>query len=83
MPSETSEIPPEPSFETAIMRLETIVDRIETEELELDESLALFEEGISLLRVAGRVLAGAEEKVQQLLDADDGGVRLQPFAEDG
>jgi exodeoxyribonuclease VII small subunit len=73
--------PPEPSFEAALERLEAIVERIETDELELDASLALFEEGVRLLRAAERVLAGAETRVQQLVgDGDE--FRMTPFDED-
>ena len=34
------------SFEEALERLEIIIKRMETEELPLDESLAIFQEGI-------------------------------------
>ena len=70
----------EPTFEAALERLEAIVERIETDELELDESLALFEEGVRLLRIAERVLAGAEDRVQQLV-SDGDGFRMTPFDE--
>jgi exodeoxyribonuclease VII small subunit len=68
-----------PAFEAAMARLESIVDRIEGEPLELDESLALFEEGVRLLRHAGGTLDQAEDRIRQLLE-DAGGLRLEPFA---
>jgi exodeoxyribonuclease VII small subunit len=70
----------EVTLEGALERLHEIVDRMEGEPLELDESLALFEEGVRLLRSAGAVLDGAEERVRALLDGDGGGFRLEPLA---
>jgi exodeoxyribonuclease VII small subunit len=68
------------TFEAALDRLNEIVARIEGESLELDESLALFEEGVRLLRLAEGVLQGADERIRQLLD-DGGGSRLEDFSE--
>ena len=73
----------DPTFEAALARLEEILAHIEDDELELDESLALFEEGVQLLRAAERVLGGAEARVRQLLAADeDGTVHLEDFEVD-
>jgi exodeoxyribonuclease VII small subunit len=69
----------EPSFEGALERLEEIVERIEQEELELDESLALFEEGVRMLRAAEAKLSEADAQVQQLFESGDG-FRLENFA---
>lgn len=68
------------TFEAAIDRLGEIVGRIEGESLELDESLALFEEGVRLLRFAEGVLEGADQRIRQLLDDGLGGSRLEDFA---
>jgi exodeoxyribonuclease VII small subunit len=70
-----------PSFEAALGRLTEIVGRIEGEPLELDESLALFEEGVRLLRVAEGVLEGADGRIRQLLDDGAGGHHYADFAE--
>lgn len=68
----------EPTLEAALERLAEIVDRIEGEPLELDESLALFAEGVQLLRFAGTTLDAAEERIRLLLDDGDG-FRLEPL----
>ncbi len=73
--------PVEVSFEAALERLEEIVDRIEGEELELTESLALFEEGVRLLRTAEQHLGGAQVRLEQLLE-DGESFRMQPFPEE-
>ena len=70
------------TLEAALDRLNEIVGRIEGESLELDESLALFEEGVRLLRFAEGVLEGADERIRQLLDDGEGGARLEDFPEE-
>jgi len=62
--------PPAPSFGEQLERLEEIVRRLESQELDLDESLKLFEEGIERLRVVRERLAAAEAKVKQILGRD-------------
>ena len=57
----------DPTFEQELARLEDIVRRLESQDLDLDESLRLFEEGVERLRVVRDRLAGAEAKVKQLL----------------
>ena len=69
---------PEWTFEAALDRLGEIVDRLEGDSLELDESLALFEEGVRLLRFSEGVLEGANERVRQLL-AEGDAFRLDDF----
>jgi len=50
--------------------LEEIVRRLESQELDLDESLKLFEEGIERLRAVRERLTAAEAKVKQILGED-------------
>ena len=51
-------------------RLEAIVRRLESEELDLDEALQLFEEGVERLRAAREQLAQAELKVKKVLEIE-------------
>ncbi len=62
------------SLEVRLRRLEEIVSQLETEELELDQALALFEEGVSHVREAEGALAAAELRVEELL-AESGETR--------
>ncbi|MGE5560108.1 MAG: exodeoxyribonuclease VII small subunit [Chloroflexota bacterium] len=71
---------PEPTFEQALQRLEAIVARLESGELTLDESLALFEEGVRLSRVCSARLADAEQKIERLIERSDGTVATEPLA---
>lgn len=54
------------SLEQALDRLDEIADRLESGDLGLAEALALYEEGVRLLRVADGVLGSAEERIHQL-----------------
>jgi exodeoxyribonuclease VII small subunit len=61
---------PEPSlkdFEKALAELAAIVERMESGELSLDDSLKAFERGVQLTRECQATLAGAEQRIQMLL----------------
>lgn len=66
-------------FEDAIERLEKIVDQLDSEQLQLDSALKLFEEGIELLRSASNELAAAEAKVKLLVEKADGVFETRDF----
>ena len=57
-------------FSKELERLEAIVRRLEAEDLDLDEALKLFEEGVERLRVAREQLAQAELKVKKVLEIE-------------
>jgi len=57
----------EPKFEDHLKRLEQIVDLLETKEAPLDQSLALFEEGVKLARACQTTLEQAKKKVEILV----------------
>ena len=62
---EINESNPE-SFESAMEQLETLVSRMESGELSLEESLKAFEKGVQLTRFCQDQLQKAELKVQEL-----------------
>jgi exodeoxyribonuclease VII small subunit len=68
--------PPAPTFEGALQKLETIVQRLEKGELALEESLALYEEGIRLSRLCHAKLEEAEGKIELLVKDARGDVVL-------
>jgi exodeoxyribonuclease VII small subunit len=74
--SRPPEQPAVPSFEAALQKLETIVQRLEKGELTLEESLALYEEGIRLSRLCHAKLEEAEGKIEQLVKDARGDVAL-------
>lgn len=60
-----------PDFEQALEELETLVSKLESGELSLDQSLAEFKRGVELTRHCQSVLDNARQTVEQLLNADD------------
>lgn len=68
-----------PSFEQSLKRLEEIVDKLEGEELALEDSLKLFEEGVKLAESCGRRLDDAEKKVTLLLKDREQKLVQEPF----
>jgi exodeoxyribonuclease VII small subunit len=60
------------SFETALEKLETIVDSMESGDVPLADLLAKFEEGNTLLRHCESRLKDAEIKIEQLKKERDG-----------
>ncbi|MEM8557005.1 MAG: exodeoxyribonuclease VII small subunit [Bacteroidota bacterium] len=54
------------SFETALQRLETLVQALEDGNADLDASLARYEEGVGLARDLLARLDAAELRVQEL-----------------
>ena len=71
-----------PTLETRLRRLEEIVGQLETEELELDKALALFEEGVGHVKEAESALAAAELRVEELLGGEMNGAGPSPEEEE-
>jgi len=68
-------------FEHSLSELEQLVEKMESGELSLEQSLAAFEQGIKLTRECQQMLSKAEQKVQVL--SQDGEVSpLDDLAED-
>jgi exodeoxyribonuclease VII small subunit len=56
------------SFEESLNELDTIVQSLEQGELNLEESMALFERGLNLSQLSQVKLSAAEQKVKILLE---------------
>jgi len=69
------------NFESDLLELENLVEKMEEGDLSLEESLVHFERGIALTRSCQKALTEAEHKIQILL-AEDGSQKLQPFSSD-
>lgn len=61
------------TFEQAIARLGDIVDSLEEGEQPLEESIALFEEGMTLAKSSQEILDRAERRIEELLGVDSQG----------
>lgn len=60
------------SFKTELERLEAIVRSLEDSEVDLDEALELFGEGVERLKTARRLLEETELTVKKVVRAADG-----------
>ena len=58
-------------FEEALEKLSALVEKMESGDLSLEESLKIFEEGIKLSKDCQNALTDAEKKVQALLLEED------------
>ena len=65
------------SFEDALKRLEEIVQKMESGDLPLEDSLGLFEEGVRLTRVCSQRLDEAEKKIEVLTKDEQGRVKAK------
>lgn len=80
-PAAATTAPPEPSFEEALKKLESVVETMESGDLSLELLLSRFEEGAQLVRVCQSRLSAAELRIQFLEKTLDG-LQTKPFAAD-
>ena len=69
-------------FEKSIARLEAIVDKLEDENVDLDDALKAFEEGVALSKSCMKKLDEAQKKVEILLKESADLFTTEPFAVD-
>lgn len=69
------------SLSADLRRLEEIVRQLESDDSDLDRSLALFEEGVVRLRAARERLIEAETRIQKVLQDAAGQIRVVDFEE--
>ena len=65
------------SFEESLERLENLVNKMESGDATLEQSLVWFEEGMDLLKLCQVQLNNAEQKVQELVKKADGKFELK------
>jgi exodeoxyribonuclease VII small subunit len=66
------------SFEQAFHRLEVILERMNAQDVPLEESLTLFEEANSLITVCHKRLVCAEKRIEVLVKNRQGELSLSP-----
>ena len=64
------------TFEESMARLDAIVRELDSDALDLDRALRLFEEGVERLRTASAELSRAEAQVKLLVEQSDGSFEL-------
>lgn len=72
---------PSIDFEKSLQELESLVARLEQGDLPLEESLKVFERGITLTRACQTALAEAEQKIE-ILTTQGGREICEPFESD-
>jgi len=62
----------EQNVEQGLQQLETLVAKLESDEVGLDEALQLFESGVKLADQLQKKLEGSELKIKQVLESSQG-----------
>jgi exodeoxyribonuclease VII small subunit len=70
------------TFETALKKLEKIVDELESGDLPLEKSLKKFEEGIELSKICSQMLEETEAKISRLVNDASGNLMETPLDDD-
>ena len=76
-----SQQPANGRLDSRLDRLEAIVEALDRPDLELEDAMRLFEEGVTHLRAARELLRTAELQVERLLEDNTGVVRTEPLDE--
>jgi exodeoxyribonuclease VII small subunit len=68
----------QPPLEHLLARLDAIVSALQRDELELEEALGLFEEGIAHVRTAQKTLETAQLRIERIIE-ENGEIVIQPM----
>jgi len=67
------------TLEKALTRLGEIVATMDSESIDLEDSIELFREGMELTKYCRRLISDAEQKVEQVLEDAEGNLSLEEF----
>jgi exodeoxyribonuclease VII small subunit len=67
------------NFETAMDRLESIVEQMESGKLPLEDLIVRYEEGMNLVKICQERLASAEQKIEIIARNSAGKTTVKPF----
>jgi exodeoxyribonuclease VII small subunit len=70
------------AFDAAMAELQSVVSKLETGNLPLEESIELYEQGVLLHERCARLLSEAELRLQRLVDGPGGGLRTLDLSVD-
>jgi len=76
----TKKKPEEISFEEYLRKLESIIQQLEGGQLTLDESVKLYEEGMSISKLCLEKLNKTKQKIEQLVVKGEEKYLLKPFS---
>ncbi len=77
--SETKEI----EFETALKKLEAIVQNLESGDLSLEQALKQYEEGVKMADICSKRLSEAQKRVEVLVKTNPGKFKTEAFEDEG
>ena len=80
MSSKPKQAGTELNFESAMDRLESIVEQMETGKLPLEDLIVRYEEGMNLVRICQERLASAEQKIEIIARNSAGKPIVKDFA---
>jgi len=60
-----------PSFEDALKKLEAIVEKLNNQDISLEKSVELYEEGLRLSKICSETLENAALKIEQIDQSND------------
>ena len=66
------------SYEENIAQIDEILEKLESEELSLDDSISEYEKAIKLIKESGKLLEAGEGKVMKVLEKN-GKVEMEEF----
>lgn len=69
-------------FRTGLERLEEIVDSLEGGEIDLEEALKVFEEGIKISKRLSEKLTQAEKQIRKLVEKSNGSLETEPLEDE-
>jgi exodeoxyribonuclease VII small subunit len=67
------------SFEAALKELESIVSRLEQGEVDLEDSIVLYERGQALKAYCEQKLKAAESRLEKIVAGGKGAARVEPL----
>lgn len=67
------------SFEDAFVRLESLVQGMEAEQVPLDELISNYEEGTRLYQICEKQLDEAQGRIEAIRKKKDGSIKLEPL----
>lgn len=68
-----------PDLENSLQEINSIIEKMEQGELNLEQSLSFFERGVMLVTHSQKILGDAEHKVQMLMQNNNNEEKLEPF----
>ncbi len=70
------------NFEEALKRLEEIAKKLESEDINLDEAIKLYEEGMKLVDFCSKKLQEAENRIKVITGIKNGQLETKDFSDE-